>query len=441
MAEEIPRSHIILKPIALAALMLASQAHAAGCRSGDILAPYQGCPVHGTVASLEVNAEGGLCLEPGGQLFGDDCTASGTVEASVTFNGVQFSYEATSISRNRWELLSISREPSARNQWPQTVGSIPDQTVVQGGSIELNASSYFTDPDDDDLAFEVDHSFDFARYAAEVRDNIATITVQSVGDGSFTLRAKDPGGLFRTQEVRVKVLRRRDPVTHFIPLFPSSWYANGEGFVRIINRSEINGTVTVEATDDEGEGRDPVTLKVLAESAIHFNSGDLEDGSAAKGIERGIGRGQGDWTLKVVSDLDLDVLAYARSDDGFVSSLHDVVEPEGDEHRVVFFNPGSNYRQVSKLRIVNMGDEEATAKIRGIDDRGADSADWASATIPAGGARTITADELERGVGVERRIGQGSGKWRLVVAADQPIKVMSLLESPTGNLTNLSTQP
>ena len=35
----------------------------------------------------------------------------------------------------------------------------------------------------------------------------------------------------------------------------------------------------------------------------------------------------------------------------------------------------------------------------------------------------------------------GAGKWQLLVTADQPIQVMSLLSSPAGHLTNLSTVP
>ena len=38
-------------------------------------------------------------------------------------------------------------------------------------------------------------------------------------------------------------------------------------------------------------------------------------------------------------------------------------------------------------------------------------------------------------------IGDGQGKWELAVASDRPLMVMSLLSSPTGHLTNLSTAP
>ena len=69
-------------------------------------------------------------------------------------------------------------------------------------------------------------------------------------------------------------------------------------------------------------------------------------------------------------------------------------------------------------------------------------------TVPARGARAVTARELEsedaRGEAardLDGALGDGAGKWRLAVTADRDIDVMSLLASPTGHLTNLSTAP
>ena len=62
--------------------------------------------------------------------------------------------------------------------------------------------------------------------------------------------------------------------------------------------------------------------------------------------------------------------------------------------------------------------------------------------VPAGAARTLGAAELESGgAGFTGALGTGAGKWRLVVSAAQAVEVMSLLASPTGHLTNLSTVP
>ena len=61
-------------------------------------------------------------------------------------------------------------------------------------------------------------------------------------------------------------------------------------------------------------------------------------------------------------------------------------------------------------------------------------------TLPGGRARTVSAKELEDGGrGLSGVLGTGKGKWRLAVTANRAIEVMSLLSSPTGHVTNLST--
>ena len=46
-----------------------------------------------------------------------------------------------------------------------------------------------------------------------------------------------------------------------------------------------------------------------------------------------------------------------------------------------------------------------------------------------------------RGVGFAGALVDGAGKWELSIRADRKMVAMSLLESPTGHLTNLSTAP
>jgi len=106
---------------------------------------------------------------------------------------------------------------------------------------------------------------------------------------------------------------------------------------------------------------------------------------------------------------------------------------------VAFFNPASNKSQRSKLRLVNPGGVDAAVKITGMDDRGGQSQTPVEVSLPAGRALTLTAQQLESGVGVRGALGNLSGKWRLIVESDRPIQVMSLMESPTKHLTNLST--
>ena len=232
--------------------------------------------------------------------------------------------------------------------------------------------------------------------------------------------------------------------THRIPFFPSASDAFRSGFARVINHSTEAGEVRIDAIDDEGESYGPIMVSVGASEAVHFNSDDLENGNAEKGLLDGVGEGEGegDWRLELSSELDIEVLSYVRTSDGFLTAMHDVVPSEGGRHRVAFFNPGSNTSQVSRLRLVNSGEEAAEVSIVGVDDRGESPGNEVTTTIPAGASRTYTAAELELGdEGLEGALGDGEGKWRLTVESSQPLVAMSLLTDPMGHLTNLSTAP
>ena len=229
---------------------------------------------------------------------------------------------------------------------------------------------------------------------------------------------------------------------HSVPLFPSASEPFGRsGFVRLVNHSNIAGQVTIFAFDEEGGEYGPVGLTVRPLETVHFNSNDLETGNAGKGLTGSTGPGEGDWRLELTSEADIEVLSYIRTTDGFLTSVHDVVPGVENRHRVPIFNPGRNINQVSQLRLINAGDEPAHVTITGIDDAG-ESSPVARATVLSGTVKSFTAAELEAGTSdLEGALGTGVGKWRLIVESDQPMTVMSLLESPTGHLTNLSTGP
>ena len=92
--------------------------------------------------------------------------------------------------------------------------------------------------------------------------------------------------------------------------------------------------------------------------------------------------------------MDLMVLSYARTTDGFLTSLHDLAPvAEDGSHRVVFFHPGSNTGQVSKLRLVNDGNSTASLTVTGIDDSGSASG-TVTLRVPAGSAYTFTSAQV-----------------------------------------------
>ena len=90
------------------------------------------------------------------------------------------------------------------NRAPEPVGSIPGRTMKPGERASLDASSYFSDPDSDELSHTVNSSNTSVATVA-VSDN--TVTVEAVAEGSATIRvtARDPGGLSAVQTFEVTV--------------------------------------------------------------------------------------------------------------------------------------------------------------------------------------------------------------------------------------------
>ncbi len=224
-----------------------------------------------------------------------------------------------------------------------------------------------------------------------------------------------------------------------VPLFPAAADQRHEGFVRVVNHDDEDGEVRIVGFDDSGWRTPPVALELAAGETVNFNSRDFESGEPGKGLPAGVGPPrEGSWRLEWSSPLDVEVNAYIRTPDGFLTSAHDVAPQVEGTHRIAFFNPGSNATQRSRLRLLNLGDAAVEVTIRGVDDHGRASEDVRVA-VPAHGARTFDAADLEAGVGaLDGALGDGAGKWRLTVSADAAIQAMSLLASPTGHLANLS---
>ena len=183
-------------------------------------------------------------------------------------------------------------------------------------------------------------------------------------------------------------------------------------------------------------------LTIQAGAAVQLNSHDLESGNPDKGLPAGVGAGVGDWRLELTSAQNISVGGYVRTRDGFLTSMHDLVAETEEGHFVPIFNPASNDRQVSALRLINRNTRTATVRVRAIDDRGGSPGDEVVLYVGRDWARTLTSRFFEEGLrGLVGNIGRGYGKWRLTVNSNRPIEVMNLMETPTGHLVNLSTRP
>ena len=326
-----------------------------------------------------------------------------------------------------------------RNAAPEASAAIGALTLGAGGSSGVDLSARFTDPDGDELDFAAESS-NPAVAAVSVDGETLTVTGIAPGAAEVTATATDPDGASATQSFTVTVTGV-ERVWHLPPASDPVL----QGFVRVINHSDHAGEATVTATDDAGRTYDPLTLALGRRGAAHFNVHDLEMGNPAKGLTGATGPGTGGWRLAIESGtLAVEALAYARAADGFLTPLDGTAPKAGDGAlALATFNPGSNWRQVSLLRLANPTTEDAEAAVAGTDDAGSSPSAPVRLTIPAGTACTVDAAELESGRGLacgapQAGLGDGEGKWRLRIESDAPLTAMGLLRSPTGHLSNLS---
>lgn len=238
-----------------------------------------------------------------------------------------------------------------------------------------------------------------------------------------------------------------DPIySRAIPLMLSADERGRQGFLRVQNYSEDAGlTLEITGIDDWGDRYGPITYALEPLNSIHFNSTDIEEGNLAKGLESGLGDGRGWWRLQLKSSTPIFATSYVRTDDGFLTSIHDTAIDIGDEETLFFlipiFNPASNRNQQSHLRITNLSKETNNFDIGGIDDAGVFSPESVRFSIQGSQSVYLSSEELENGIpDIESgQLGDGKGKWQLFVSAQRPARIVSLMLTPQGHITNLST--
>ena len=90
------------------------------------------------------------------------------------------------------------------NRTPESLGSMPEQTVEVGGTATMEVTSYFSDPDGDALAYTATTS-DPAVIAVSVADGSVMVEATAKGQAVVTVTATDTEGLTATHEFMVTV--------------------------------------------------------------------------------------------------------------------------------------------------------------------------------------------------------------------------------------------
>ena len=223
---------------------------------------------------------------------------------------------------------------------------------------------------------------------------------------------------------------------HRVPLFPSASDGVGRrGLVRVVNRSADSAEVGIDAFDATERAYERLELTLAGEASGQFDSSDLEQGNAEKGLEGSTGPGEGDWWLELSSASDIELVSYVDTASGPLSALRGTsgVETEsGMRYEALLWG------ESGEVRLLNAGGEPAEVRLSGTDDAGS-SGGAVELTLAPWSARTLTATALAEGeAGMLGALGAGSGSWRLRLEADREIDVLSLVRGSGGMLSDVS---
>ena len=220
---------------------------------------------------------------------------------------------------------------------------------------------------------------------------------------------------------------------HVLPLMVASSDVR-EGLFRIINHSDRDGQVKILAYDATGERSATIGFAYLeALEAVNLSTDFL-------GIRN---LGQGPWQFHLLTDLEIEPLAYIRTADGSVHAVHDAVEPyEPRRYQVPTFNP--SYR--SMLHMINSSGAAMSGIITGTDGEGELASGDVRFEIPPRASCTVNALQLESGNFPDTSecyfsglLGDGTRKWRLNIDTSRPAHVMHFMKNQGVSLGNFST--
>lgn len=257
---------------------------------------------------------------------------------------------------------------------------------------------------------------------------------------AFTLYFDGDGEVYQRIDFQGK---NANPNSSVIDFFNPATNIKQRSFLYILNPSATTAIVKINAIDDRGIAASGGTVEfsLPANSATEFSSVDLEKGNATKGLQGSFGAGTGKWRLFVQSNVALDTKSILRTPQGYENDLSRVMTSKDGKFELRYVNPHSSTKPHSFLRIINPTSRSGTVKITGRDETGVAASDDIRFSLGAQESKQINSRDLEIGStdkDLFGTLGDGTGKWHLEVESDLDIKVMMLIRTPDGFLSNFS---
>ena len=203
-----------------------------GQQSFQVTVPNRPPHPTGTIPSMTVTVgktgtldASGFFSEPDGEALSYGAQSSDPAVATVSVAGSTVT--VTAVAKGATMVTVTATDPGGLsatqtfqalvpNRSPVPVGTIPDETVGAGSSVNVNLTPYFEDPDGDPLSYTA-MSSNTGVVAASVTGSTLTVAGAAKGTVTVTVTAMDTEGLEATQTFRTTVPNRPPSPTDAIP--------------------------------------------------------------------------------------------------------------------------------------------------------------------------------------------------------------------------------
>ena len=187
------------------------------------IVPNRGPAVVGEIADLTVEVDGAAVVDlatrfadPDGDELAYAATSSDPARATVAVTGSAVT--VTGVAKGRATVTATATDPeglkaeqtfavTVPNRAPRAVGTIRDRVVEVRGTVSVDVSSHFADPDGDDLVFSAVSSRPGTATAA-TSGSAVTVNGHALGTTTVTVTARDEEGLAAEQRFAVRVRPR-----------------------------------------------------------------------------------------------------------------------------------------------------------------------------------------------------------------------------------------
>ncbi|WP_419942449.1 Ig-like domain-containing protein [Candidatus Palauibacter sp.] len=159
------------------------------------VSPFFSDPDGGTLTYAATSSDAGVVSV---SLTGSSLTATAVAAGTATVTVTATDPDGLTATQ------SAGVTVEAANQAPEAVGAIPPQTMTAGQTVTVDVSSFFSDPDGDELTYTAESS-DADVLTASMSGSSLTATAVAAGTATVTVTAADPDGLTATQSAEVTV--------------------------------------------------------------------------------------------------------------------------------------------------------------------------------------------------------------------------------------------